>query len=53
MTGTSARAPDGDGLGLIGMRERVTFFGGDFSAEPAAERGFVVRARFPLPSRER
>ncbi len=51
--GYGARAQDGHGLGLIGMRERVAFFGGDFSAEPAAERGFVVRARFPLPSVER
>ena len=51
--GHGAQGADGDGLGLIGMRERVAFFGGDFSAEPTAERGFVIRARFPLPSVER
>jgi signal transduction histidine kinase len=39
---------DGGGHGLVGMRERVTFFGGEFSAEPGDEGGFSVRARFPL-----
>jgi signal transduction histidine kinase len=39
---------DDTGHGLIGMRERVAFFGGDFSAVAREQGGFVVRARFPL-----
>ena len=37
----------GSGHGLIGMRERVAVFGGDFAAGPT-ERGFRVTARLPL-----
>jgi signal transduction histidine kinase len=36
--------------GLIGMRERVELFGGQFSAGPLDERGFRVFARLPLSS---
>jgi signal transduction histidine kinase len=32
---------------LIGMRERVTFFGGEFAAEPLPDGGFRVTATFP------
>lgn len=39
---------DGRGHGLIGVRERVKLYGGDMSAESAAEGGFVLRARLPL-----
>ena len=35
------------GHGLIGMRERVTFFGGEFSAAPREQGGFAVIANFP------
>lgn len=48
--GKSAEQADGRGHGLIGMRERVAFFGGDFSAGRRGEGGFIVRARFPLGS---
>jgi signal transduction histidine kinase len=51
--GRGARAGDGHGQGLIGMRERVAFFGGEFGAGPGANGGFVVRARFPLPGMQR
>lgn len=34
--------------GLIGMRERVAMFGGEFSAAPGADGGFRVHARLPL-----
>ena len=38
----------GGGHGLIGMRERVTLVGGDFSAGPLTGGGFEVTARIPL-----
>ena len=41
---------DGNGHGLIGMRERALFFGGTFEAGPRPEGGFRVRATFPLPA---
>ena len=39
------------GHGIIGMRERVSLCGGEFSAAPRPGGGFVVRARLPLHSR--
>jgi signal transduction histidine kinase len=45
--GTGQRA----GHGIVGMRERVSLCGGDFSAAPRPGGGFVVRARLPLDSR--
>ncbi|WP_405164185.1 histidine kinase [Nocardia sp. NBC_01499] len=42
--------PDGSGsgLGLIGMRERVSLFGGRFEAGPQPAGGFAVTAYFPI-----
>jgi signal transduction histidine kinase len=40
----------GGGHGIIGMRERVTLLGGDFSAGPLPGYGFKVSARIPLPA---
>jgi len=39
---------DSRGLGLIGMRERVTELGGTVRAEPRPGGGFTVRADLPL-----
>ena len=40
----------GSGHGIIGMRERVTLLGGEFSAGPRSGYGFQVIARIPLPA---
>jgi signal transduction histidine kinase len=45
---TAARA-DGTGHGILGMRERVTLCGGEFTAGPRPGHGFEVIAHFPLP----
>ena len=38
----------GGGRGLIGMKERVSLFGGELDAGPRLEGGFRVHARLPL-----
>lgn len=38
----------GPGVGLLGMRERVTALGGLLCAEPRREGGFTVRAELPV-----
>ncbi len=40
----------GSGHGIIGMRERVSLLGGEFSARPLPGYGFQVIAHIPLPS---
>jgi signal transduction histidine kinase len=47
------RARDGSGLGLRGMRERVTLLGGSISFESARKRGTSVRAHIPIASATR
>ena len=42
-------APPVPGVGLIGMRERVSALGGRLSADPRPDGGFTVRADIPLP----
>lgn len=49
-SGSRAEVPRGSGRGLVGLRERVDVLGGDFSADPRADGGFVVRARIPAGS---
>lgn len=36
------------GVGLLGMRERVTALGGRLRAEPRVEGGFTVQAELPM-----
>uniref|UniRef100_A0AAU3I7J8 histidine kinase n=1 Tax=Streptomyces sp. NBC_01393 TaxID=2903851 RepID=A0AAU3I7J8_9ACTN len=44
--------PPTPGIGLTGMRERVTALGGTLRAAPRAEGGFSVRAELPLHTTE-
>jgi len=39
---------DGQGHGLVGMRERVALYGGSLRAGPDDDGGFTVHARLPL-----
>ncbi|AGZ42610.1 sensor histidine kinase [Actinoplanes friuliensis] len=43
----TAGTPPVPGVGLLGMRERVTALGGRLRAEPRAEGGFTVHAELP------
>jgi len=45
----SGATPPGTGHGIIGMRERVAVFGGEFTAGPRPGGGFRVFARLPFP----
>lgn len=38
----------GSGHGLVGMKERVALYGGEFSAGPGADGGYRVHATLPL-----
>ncbi|KXK61463.1 histidine kinase [Micromonospora rosaria] len=48
--GQGGAVPDDRGLGLIGMRERVTAHDGALEVGPRFGGGWRVRARFPVPA---
>ncbi len=53
-SGPAGRTKGNDGgLGLIGMRERVSLHGGHLSVGPRPEGGFGVHATFPLEGPDR
>jgi signal transduction histidine kinase len=43
---TAAAVPSGHGL--LGLRERVTLFGGKLEARPTADGGFILAAKIPV-----
>ena len=47
----ASRDVDHGGLGLVGMRERVSAVGGTLELGPRARGGFLVRASLPTPNR--
>ena len=46
--GSAPANGDGTGHGLIGMRERVSLYGGHLQTGPGEDGGFEIRARIPL-----
>jgi len=48
--GDGGSVSDGPGFGLIGVRERVKIYGGEMTAGPSPEGGFVLSTSLPLGS---
>jgi len=45
----AAAVDDGQGHGLVGMRERAAMYGGSARAYPLPDGGWEVVARLPVP----
>jgi len=48
LAGGRSPRPDGEGRGLLGLRQRVAVYGGDLDARRRLGGGFRVRAKIPL-----
>jgi len=46
--GRGSATSDGRGHGLVGVRERVKIYGGEMTAGPGGDGGFVLSARLPI-----
>jgi signal transduction histidine kinase len=46
--GHGSATSDGQGHGLVGVRERVKIYGGEMSAGTSDEGGFVLSTRLPV-----
>ena len=44
----AASPPDGEHLGMFGMRERARLLGGEFVATPVSPRGTLVQVSVPV-----
>jgi signal transduction histidine kinase len=51
--GTGPATTNGQGHGLVGIRERVTIYGGEMSAGAAPAGGFMLSARLPVDRYQR
>jgi signal transduction histidine kinase len=51
--GVGPATSNGHGHGLVGIRERVSIYGGEMTSGAAHEGGFVLRARLPVDRHQR